>query len=450
MNTIGIILVITVTLAIGVILSWRSKNLLQTIAVSLSFVFISWLTMPLYVVLPEGSYAYDVWYSWPFRWYKLGGNIYIFAGTAAVAVLLYWIDKIASDGKAGVKNAKEINRSYMTFMRNAKRIYMIGRDLDFLKEPLYKEQCRIAERLGNKCSMLCEYTDNPALLELYHTLSKKGIRIRCYTSDDCITNLTGQIKEDDKGKMEAIFVSKHAEKKFIQTDLTNAFQVTPIFDHYNQLFEKSKDAVIRYIALDIGGVFFDGELYRDFFEKVESLYHVKIPRIKNDKLNIDQRVMKGEITIVRYISEKTGKIFSDAETAEILSLWSNVWHPNPDILKLMIQLKQSGYVICPFANLDQENGDMYLGRNDFYEFSDRHYFSYETGYAKPDKNAFHHFYKKEKEINPNLQPFQILLIDDQDKNINTAVQLGWKTVKFSIERESAEALREKLKKAGVV
>ena len=100
MNTIGIILVITVTLAIGVILSWRSKNLLQTIAVSLSFVFISWLTMPLYVVLPEGSYAYDVWYSWPFRWYKLGGNIYIFAGTAAVAVLLYWIDKIASDGKA--------------------------------------------------------------------------------------------------------------------------------------------------------------------------------------------------------------------------------------------------------------------------------------------------------------------------------------------------------------
>ena len=93
---------------------------------------------------------------------------------------------------------------------------------------------------------------------------------------------------------------------------------------------------------------------------------------------------------------------------------------------------------------------MYLGRNDFYEFSDRHYFSYETGYAKPDKNAFHHFYKKEKEINPNLQPFQILLIDDQDKNINTAVQLGWKTVKFSIERESAEALREKLKKAGVV
>lgn len=449
MNTIGIIIVITVTLAIGAILSWRSKNILQTIGVSVSFVLISWIALPLYVALPEGASIYNVWYSLTFDWYKIGGNVYIFAGTAAVAVVLYWIDRIASDGKAGVKNAREINRAYMTFMRNAKRIYMIGRDLDFLKEPLYQEQRKIAERLGSKCSMLCEYTNDPELLSLYHTLSKKGIRIRCYTSDDCITNLTGQIKEDDKGKMEAIFVSKHSQKKFIQTDLVNEFLVWPVFEHYSDLFEIAKDAMIRYIALDIGGVFFDGELYRDFFEKVESLYHVKILREKNDKLNIDPRIMRGEITIVKYLSEKTGKIFSDTEAEQILSIWNEVWHPNPDIRNLMIQLKKSGYVICPFANLDRENGDMYLLRNDFYEFSDRYYFSYETQYIKPDKNAFSNFYRKEKEINPKLEPFQILLIDDQDKNINAAAQLGWKTVKFSIEREAAGALREKLKKAGV-
>lgn len=449
MNTIGIIIVVVVTLAIGVILSWRSKNILQTIAVSVSFVLIAWITLPLYVALPEGATVYDVWYSWTFHWYKLLGNIYIFAGTVAIAVVLYLIDRIASDGKARAKNKREINSAYMTFMRNAKRIYMIGRDLDFLNESLYEEQRRLVERLGSKCSMLCECTDDPTLLNLYHTLSKKGIQIRCYTTDDCITNLTGQIKEDDKGRMEVIFVSKYSKKKYVQTDLVNEFLVLPIFEHYKHIFETAKDAIIRYIALDVGGVFFDGELYRDFFEKIESQYHIKIPRIKNDKLNIDLRMMKGEISIVRYITEKTGKTFSDAETTHILSLWNDVWHPNPDILKLMIQLKQSGYIICPFANLDQENGDVYLQRNDFYEFSDRHYFSYETKRVKPDKDAFNNFVTKEKAINPNLQPFQILLIDDQDKNINTAEQLGWRTVKFSIERESAEILREKLKKVGV-
>lgn len=88
-------------------------------------------------------------------------------------------------------------------------------------------------------------------------------------------------------------------------------------NEHNHIFETAKNAVIRYIALDIGGVFFDGELYADFFQKIESLYHIKIPRIKNDKLNIDMRMMKGEITIVRYISEKTGRKFSDREAAHI-------------------------------------------------------------------------------------------------------------------------------------
>lgn len=79
-----------------------------------------------------------------------------------------------------------------------------------------------------------------------------------------------------------------------------------------------------------------------------------------------------------------------------------------------------------FSNMDEQNGDIYKERGDFDVFDvEYQYLSYEVGYTKPHKEFFEHMIKSSK-----FEPYQILLIDDHEKNVIESKKLGFQAIQY--------------------
>lgn len=425
----------------------KQMELYKTILITIAFILIAWINIPCFVSIPQNAKLVNNIFSWPFYLYNQMGMGYVVLANIMLGIFLFFFQKLDNEK---TYSSKQLKMKYDSFIKDAAELCIIGRDLDFLQKPEYLNQRSIMEHLKGKCKMLCESTDDPKLIGLYHDLSKSGIKIRAYNIRDNMTNLKGHIKTDHAGNRSILFAYKSgSSNNFSVVENTNQFFVSAIYESYSNIYEKSSDPVIKYIALDLGGVYFNGELNRDFFDVLKDKYKIKVKKKINDKLCINEDLLLGKIDIVSWIIKETKVKINQDTKNEIMDIWNNIWKPNDDIKAIIEKLKESGYIICPFSNLDKENGDIYLINKYLSSFCDRWYFSYEIDAVKPKARAFQKLYEGEKKDNPNIMPYQILLIDDQEKNIEAAKNEGWQAIKFCNENEGPRDLIRKLRDVGV-
>ena len=90
----------------------------------------------------------------------------------------------------------------------------------------------------------------------------------------------------------------------------------------------------------------------------------------------------------------------------------------PGAMELLDSLKPDYRLAC-LSNTNQTHWDGFLCDLDIMGCFDRRFLSHETGYLKPDVDAYEHALEE-----LDAQPDEILFFDDNPSNVDTARQLG--------------------------
>ena len=447
----------------------KQSGAFPSILFTAEIVLIVWINIPLLITLPENAYFSSEFVKIPFDLYKIFGLWY----TIIANILLTMIGVVVSSVMSKVEphcSKKTINKHFNDFIENASSLKLIGKDLDFLMRKDCVRQKQKLIKLKHNVEILCA---NPyskglninnktvELIKLYHELSSNGNEIRFYDNDSGDINLLGQIKVDDQKKEVGLFVYKieNDDKLFIISNGSrftyqkqlNGFLLECVKGKFKEVFDKALNPIIKFIALDLGGVYLDGDIDA-FFEFLNQKYQIKIKKKPTDRLDLDYKLSTGDISILAYIerscsesSKKAFKTLSTDDKAYILRMWNSTWKKDDKAYSLVEKIISFGFQVIPFSNLDKDNGEMYLRENYFPEECRFHVFSYEKNATKSDGALFKAFVEtvnnivnysssnidEEKNSNKKVEAYQILLIDDQRDNINKAEKMGWDTIYFS-------------------
>ena len=133
----------------------------------------------------------------------------------------------------------------------------------------------------------------------------------------------------------------------------------------------------------------------------------------------------GRVTVDEYIRsmqwEFPNKVSrEEIIAAELLTLKGD----KVETVKLMEELKPKVGLAC-FSNTHQVHWDHLLGERSWYALFEHVFASHTHGLAKPDPAVFT-FMEKELDVKPS----EAVLIDDNDRNIASAIAAGWHAIRF--------------------
>ena len=100
------------------------------------------------------------------------------------------------------------------------------------------------------------------------------------------------------------------------------------------------------------------------------------------------------------------------------------------------QLRQKGVKVFILSNTIREVAEYYGQSPWMRELADKIYFSYQTGFKKPDKEAWENVLRDN-----GLQPGECVYFDDEERNLKACESLGIKSFLFTDE----ESLQKKFK-----
>lgn len=465
-TTVEIIALVVMIFVIAYSWYYNEKSVWKSLLYTVLVCGIFYLNIPNFLSIVDGTQPKYTFFSVPFMLYDTWGTLYIIITN----LLLTLVGLYLGQNKNNRYSSKKTKTQFDDFISNATQLKIIGRDLDFLlnngSNQYYAQREKIIS-LRNHAKALCAWTEDKKLISLYHDLLKNGIQVRAYTSRDGIANLKGQIKIDEQNGKSGLFVLKlpQSTKQFHMYGRSNLFEITGVKNGYlleavDQQFDKtfanSLHPVIRCIALDLGGVYFDGDI-DEFYKYLREEFGIAIKKRGKDRLNIDDNLMLGNITIRDFIEQRAFqkekiKNLQEDDWEKIVSKWQDNWHPNEQIKSIIMELGNLGYTVIPFSNLDKQNGEKYIREHYLPECCPAYYFSYERQKAKPNKRAFQDFTAFAQKRGFIQEPYQILLIDDEIKNLETAAEQGWETIQFYNDPliNNATELAQKLKNANIL
>ena len=126
---------------------------------------------------------------------------------------------------------------------------------------------------------------------------------------------------------------------------------------------------------------------------------------------------------------------------QFYDFWFSAEKEDSGMIAIAEQLKRKGIRIFVLSNNFVERAAYYKKHFRFGKIFENIYYSFETGFVKPDKRAF------EKLLKDNtLKAGECLYIDNQENNIETAKSIGIKTIYFAGDKE----LKKELEKISMV
>jgi putative hydrolase of the HAD superfamily len=122
---------------------------------------------------------------------------------------------------------------------------------------------------------------------------------------------------------------------------------------------------------------------------------------------------------------------------EFWKYWFEVEEPSEKMVSFAKELKEKGIKIFILSNNFKERAEYYGHYPWMHEVVDKAYFSWQTGFVKPNKKAWELILSEN-----NLEPEECLYFDDQEKNIKASEQVGIKAFTFRSEEELEKVVNE--------
>lgn len=194
--------------------------------------------------------------------------------------------------------------------------------------------------------------------------------------------------------------------------------------------------MIKAVIFDLNGVFIKSEpLSARFEEKYKVPVDEFLPVLKEIMDEVRKPDAPEAFDLWKPHLQKWGLELSEEE---LFDFWFSGEKLVPGLVHYVDELKSKGLKVFILSNNLKERTESYRKQfPDFFNKFDGAYFSWETGFVKPDPKAY------EKILVENgLRPEECIYFDDSDKNVEVAISLGIQAEKY----ESFEATKTAIEK----
>jgi putative hydrolase of the HAD superfamily len=196
--------------------------------------------------------------------------------------------------------------------------------------------------------------------------------------------------------------------------------------------------MIKAVIFDLNGIFLQSEKLSDRFERdfgiSSEIFLIKLKGIMDDvrKPNADSAFSYWEPIFKEWNIQLNENEFWD--------YWFKGEIQSDKIIKYANDLKQKGIKIFILSNNFKERATFYGHYPWMHDTIDKAYFSWQTGFVKPDIRAWELILSEN-----NLRPDECIYFDDQQKNLDSANSLGIKSYLFTNEEELENIINNELK-----
>ena len=196
--------------------------------------------------------------------------------------------------------------------------------------------------------------------------------------------------------------------------------------------------MIKAVILDLNGIFLQSPKLSDRFEKDFSIPVSEfLPKLSEIMEAVRKPHAEKAFTYWEPVLREWGVNLSEQE------FW-NYWFQSEKTSEKMVNfaksLKEKRIKILILSNNFKERADYYGHYSWMHDAVDKVYFSWQTGFVKPDPGAWKYILREN-----NLKPELCIYFDDQEKNLDAARSLGIKSYLFTNEDELEKIINGELK-----
>jgi len=178
--------------------------------------------------------------------------------------------------------------------------------------------------------------------------------------------------------------------------------------------------MIKAVILDLNGVVVLGEYTSKRFERDYGVPYEEFFKVLKEILKVVNK--PGAPSIFSLFTPHLNYWEVDLSEEEFLNYWLSGEDINKELLELLDKIKDQGIKVFSLSNNFRERTVYYREHfPEMFETFDKSYFSWETGFPKPDKKAFLNVLAEN-----DLKPEECLFFDDAEKNVKVAKELGLK------------------------
>ena len=195
--------------------------------------------------------------------------------------------------------------------------------------------------------------------------------------------------------------------------------------------------MIKAIIFDVGGVYMEGSSV-DFINRSYKILGIEKTIASSNGVVFDENYNKGLISHEDCFRKFFNVPVSEDQMRKIEDVWTTTWAPTEEMLNLVKNLKKK-YTLAILSNSDLLNSTKYTERG-WYSYFNPIILSHELGIIKPDIRIYEVALAK-----LGIPSNQCVFIDDQEKVLIPARELGMETILF----KSIDQLKEELIEKGV-
>ena len=184
--------------------------------------------------------------------------------------------------------------------------------------------------------------------------------------------------------------------------------------------------MIRAVIFDLNGVFIKSPLLSERFEAEFGIPPEKFLPALREIMEKVRRPDAGDA--FRYWEKYLKKEWKlNLSKKQFFDFWFNAEKESKEMIRVARELKAKNIRLFILSNNFMERADYYEDNFRFLdELFDKIYYSWQTGFVKPDTRAF----KKVLSDN-NLKAKECVYVDNQKGNIDSAKRLGMRTILFT-------------------
>ncbi len=190
------------------------------------------------------------------------------------------------------------------------------------------------------------------------------------------------------------------------------------------------------IVFDLSGVFFNNGL-KEAIRRISEEYQLE-PKIIEFVLNgsFAEKYRIGTIGLAKFW--KNAKEYLKVEDIEgIKKIFFESYYPHPESVELLKNLRNKNFKLGYISNGPQDRSDFLDEKYGFISLFDLGLFSFEAHVRKPDVKIYRKFIEKF-----NLNPEEIIYIDDAAKNLVSAKEVGMNIILFQTVKDLENKLNE--------